>query len=264
MDYQVKFKEYLTRRSLSSTTIRGYLLDVNQCLKNNITDRKLSFFDSELLLSLGSPSSSRRRWASLNKYSKFLNSIGIKTQDLEDLELPKVNAKIPKILSKKEALQIIGTEQSIEIRVALHIMYSTGCRIGSLASLKIEDIKEDSIVFNTAKGDKPYVSILTISTKKLVESFIKDKKTGYLFVTKLGKQLTPDALRLRIRRAMGDNYVNPHTWRHSIATELVGNGVDINTVRDLLNHSSISTTQRYIHLTTEMKMKELAKGHPLL
>ena len=162
-------------------------------------------------------------------------------------------------------METIKAQIDPEISAMLHILYSTGCRIDSLANLKVEDIKEDHIKFKTTKGDKPYISILVPITKKAIEKFLNsNKKIGFLFTTQMGKQMSADNLRIKIRRKRGKSYVNPHAWRHSIASALVNNGTDINVVRDFLNHTSVKTTERYVHLSAQLKQKELAKGHPML
>jgi len=263
-----EFEKHLTNLGYSPQTIRGYLSDIHKCIEHNILDENFNLKNANLLLELQlSPSSMRRYAASIKKLFKFKGM----SNPLEHLSLPHIKNKLPKIVDKKDVFSLLSSDLSSEILAMISIIYSTGCRIGSLINLRIENINENKneIIFLTAKGDKPYISFLTEHTKNLIKNYIKtmkhtNKKSGYLFCKKNGEKLSTSAMRARLKRAMKENYINPHAFRHSVATELVSNGAELLDVSSFLNHASIVTTQKYIHLSTNLKKERLKMYHPML
>ena len=120
--------------------------------------------------------------------------------------------KIPKLIEQEEFDRVIKSTSNKEVVAILYILYSTGCRIGSLAALKIEDITNNSIQFHTAKRKQPYVSILTSTTKKAIEEHVNDRTSGYVFSKPKGEKYSTSALRMKLQRELGDNYINPHAF----------------------------------------------------
>ena len=261
-----EFKKYLTNLGYSHSTIRGYLGDIHNCLKRGVLDNCFNLKNANLLLESGLSAASMRRYtASIKKLFKFKGM----SNPLEHLSLPRIKNKLPKIVDKKGVFSLLSSELPSEILAAISILYSTGCRIETLINIKVKDVKENEIIFHIAKGGRPYTAILAESTKKVIQNYMKttkraDIKNDYLFCKNNGNKLSTSALRMRMKRAMGENYINPHAFRHSAATELIANGAALIDVSSFLNHASISTTQRYIHLSTELKRKRLKNYHPML
>jgi site-specific recombinase XerD len=207
--------------------------------------------------------------ASIKKYATFLVKNGALPELPKELispELPPTRFNIKPVVDEQKLMSLVDETSDLETKVALSIMVSTGCRIASLAALKIDDIDDNSITFHNAKGDKPYKAVLTEQTRELVKEYAKeigDKK--YLFSNmKDGVRITPEALRIRMRRKLKDKYVQSHKIRRSIATVLLKNGADLYDVKEFLNHSNINTTILYTNLSLTERKKRLTGTHPML
>lgn len=256
-----KFAIHLRSLGYSQNTSNSYLSDLKNCESRKIIDKSLSFFDSHVFFSISISNSTRKHWsASIKKYAKFLK----KDNPLKYIELPRVNPKLPTVKSHNQIQNLIKKQKNLEIKIILSILYSTGCRVGSLIGLKVKDIGDNSISFHTAKGNKPYIAMLLPETKIYMSKFLKNRnKEEYLFNHK-GKQITSAYIRMKLKRELGNEYINPHSLRHSIATELAERGADIFDIKNFLNHASITTSQKYIHLSTNKQRKKLQGKHPML
>lgn len=262
-----KFKQYLVDLGYSPATYSGYLYDLSYLIKAQITDEKLTFFDDNKFLSQQvNPKTKHRQICSLKKYIKFLTKEKIVVPDfLTTLELPKIKQNLASITTENHIKNLLQNETNLEIKLILTILFTTGCRIKSLVNLKVKDISKQTITFATAKRDKPYISVISESVYNLAQKYIlENNRTNYLFLDSSGHPLSSNALRMRLKRHLGVNYINPHKIRHTIATILISNGAELIYVKDFLNHSSIATTQKYIHLSAEQKNKHIKEFHPML
>ncbi len=260
-----EFASHLTERGKSQRTVRSYVGDIRCSIKAEVIDVNLSVFNEPKFISLKlSPSSMHRYISSLKKYAKFLLYKGLITsapKELLYIELPPIKNKLCDLPTVQQFNSLLSS-QNLEIKCILRLLYVTGCRIDSLSNVKKEDIYDTYIKFHTAKGGKPYMAVLDSETKKLLDEFIK-VRPGYIFST-TGVKVTADAIRLRLKKALGNKYINPHSIRKLIATTLIDNGASLFDVKEFLNHVSVTTTQRYIKLTTSQTQKRLKKIHPML
>lgn len=260
-----EFANRLIERGKSQRTVRSYVGDIRCSIKAEVIDINLSVFNESKFMSLKlSPSSMHRYVSSLKKYGKFLLYKGLITsipKELLYIELPPIKNKLCDLPTIQQFNNLLSS-CNLEIKCILRVLYATGCRIDSLANVKKEDIYETYIKFHTAKGNKPYIAALDPETKNLLNEFMKDR-TGYIFST-TGRKVTADAVRLRLKKALGNNYINPHNIRKLIATTLINNGASLFDVKEFLNHTSITTTQRYIKLTTIQTQQRIKKLHPML
>lgn len=155
------------------------------------------------------------------------------------------------------------------VRTILELLPRTGLRIGEICKLTVDDVEETSegtfLVFR-GKGDKERVVPLVGSGDELLSAYMDEHNpTKWLFPGYCGKHITPHAVR-RYTRAIAQRHpdlsgLSPHVLRHTFASMALRRGIDLRTLQELLGHSSIVTTQRYLHLTREdlrEKMKLLA------
>ena len=177
--------------------------------------------------------------------------------EIDAVDLPKVTSKLLKIPELQKIKSLIEKTTDKKTKALLLILATTAARISSVAALTVEDIGEDSVTFRTAKGNKPYIVPLPAVTKEAILNFLEGRSTGSIFNS------TSDNLRMYLKNKLGDDYINPHSIRHSVATELIEKGMDVTTLSDILNHANIATTQRYIHLSVEHKRKSLKNKHIL-
>ncbi len=186
---------------------------------------------------------------------------------LDEIKNPKRTKALPKSLNEKEVHDLIESvviaeddsqmKRTAKIRdkVILSLLYSTGLRISELVKLNKKDIDFDERTIRVrGKGDKDRIVLFDEKTKDLITNYIENENpdSEYLFINKNGRKLTPRYVQLMIKRyakeAGIEKKVTPHVLRHSFATHLLKNGVDIRVIQQLLGHSSLSTTQIYTNV----------------
>ncbi|MGZ7070024.1 MAG: site-specific tyrosine recombinase/integron integrase, partial [Methanobacterium sp.] len=137
-------------------------------------------------------------------------------------------------------------------KVILALLYSSGLRVSELVTLQTDyvDLQERTIRIR-GKGEKDRIVLFDDKTRVLIEGYVEKKphEDKYLFVNRLGNHLTPRYIQMMIKtcaqKAGIKKKVTPHVLRHSFATHLLKNGVDIRAIQQLLGHSNLSTTQIY-------------------
>jgi site-specific recombinase XerD len=160
------------------------------------------------------------------------------------------------VFSKEELKRLFMAPKSLKHRVILALIYSAGLRISELCKLKITDIDSDrmQIQIRNSKGNKSrYVILSDYILIGLREYVLSSKPSVYLFNGKTkGQPLGTGSIQQSFRRAMTLTKINKeasvHTLRHSYATHLLEDGLDIVTIKELLGHSHIETTMRYLHV----------------
>lgn len=220
-----------------------------------------------------------RKISSLKSFYKFL----IRTHQIEASPLKKHQAlKVPKRVqlpfSEKELQDVLNAEtandtfEEVRNKLIIEMLYSTGMRRSELIHLKLSDVdlKNNTIKVLGKRNKERFIPLLN-SVKKSIAKYLEFrseiKQAGpYLFLTKRGKK-TYDTLVYRII----NNYFStvsskvkksPHVIRHSFATHLLNEGADLNSVKELLGHSSLASTQIYTHSSLG-KLKEVYnRAHP--
>lgn len=248
-----EFEQYLQANGKSELTIRVYIRQLKKALTMGVINEfltELNFNNLDKRIT-----SKNQQIAAIKKYAKFLyvnNYIESIPRSLEHLETKKVPNKIIN-LPEKERVQKSIHSYDVETNTLLHILYYTGARIDSISHLRVEDVSPNKIVFNTAKRDKPYECYIPDECYNQIQKFIEGK-SGWVFKSK-GKRATASCLRSRLRRRMRGEYINPHMYRHYLASNLIEHGVDVLYVAEILNHSNINTTKKYVHMNTMSKKK---------
>lgn len=172
---------------------------------------------------------------------------------------PRQSTKLPPVMSAEEVKTLIDSIKNIKHRTVVMLLYSTGMRLSEIAHLKITDIdsKNMRIKVVQGKGAKDRYTILSEQVlQELRAYYIICKPKEYLFNgCKPGKPLSPRMIQHLVQTALAKAGLSSkdytvHTIRHSFATHLVDNGTDLHTVKELLGHSTLHTTMRYMHLTS--------------
>ncbi len=183
---------------------------------------------------------------------------------LEEVKAPKRTKSLPKSLSEEDVRKLIdavevsddGSGLQVFIRtrdrLILSLLYSSGLRVSELVSLRINDIDlQERTIRIRGKGDKDRIVLFDENTRNLLEDYLQKRvhESDYLFLNRFGDPLTPRYVQMMIknyaRKAGINKKVTPHILRHSFATHLLKNGVDIRAIQQLLGHSNLSTTQIY-------------------
>ena len=262
-----EFTEYLTKLEASRYTIKGYLTDLRTAVKNDIISLNFQTLNLQKLLELNHKAATKHRIRSaIRKYARFLvkqKIIENVPSEIDALDLPKIANLLPKVTRSEQTKKLLTKEHNNETKLIILLLATTGCRISSIPDIRMENINGAEITFTKAKNNKPYVSIITSEMLECIKRFT-NKTSGFLFTKSNGKPYTPDGIRMKLKRALGKDYVIPHSYRYGIASDLFENGVDILAIKEFLNHSSMATTQKYIQVTKSFMKKEIEGKHPFL
>ncbi len=287
----VDFTEYLQEEKKSSENtvlsyardLRGFCRFMKECgildaAKVNRTNVMAYVYELQKQHKAGATVS--RNIASIRSFYQFLQRKGIVTENpAADLELPKVEKKVPEILSldKVELLleQPNGDEdKEIRDKAMLELLYATGIRVTELISLKVEDINLSLEYIHCGSDAKGRIIPIGAQAKfslrrymeKVREHMVSKPEEDVLFVNCNGKPMTRQGfwkiIKSYAKKAGIQEDITPHMLRHSFAAHLIENGADLRSVQEMLGHSDISTTQIYTKLTNQKLKNVYAKTHP--
>ncbi len=186
----------------------------------------------------------------------FTETLGKK---LPDIRTPKKSNKLPVVLNKNEIINLIEKTENTKHKLIIELLYSTGLRLSECVNLKYSDldINEGIGWVRSGKGSKDRIFIISEMFKKDLQSYIENTKSntkGYIFLVNGRKMSTrgiQHAIKVSAERAGIEKNVHVHTLRHSFATHLLENGVDIRKIQKLLGHSNLQTTQIYTQVSSE-------------
>lgn len=293
-EYKLHIDEFLNycryHKKLSDKTIRAYKIDLSQygVFSNELSKQALWDY-IEYLNKKYKPKTAKRKLATLKAFIHFLllqdlidfNPFDkLETTIKEPLLLPKTIplGVIAKLISFSYQ-QIVFAKSDYQIRSAvrntaiLELLFATGARVAEICTLRSDnvDLLGNSVKFY-GKGSKERIipienfAVLSILRKyhSLFEKEIPD--SGYFFVNKLGRRMTEQSVRNIInfycKQCGVDMHITPHMFRHSFATLLLEEDVDIRYIQRMLGHSSITTTQIYTHVTSAKQKEILKTKHP--
>jgi integrase/recombinase XerC len=192
----------------------------------------------------------------------YLQERGMKVVLRNDTAI-KVPKTLPKPVTKQyifEALDLCEMEERIIVLMA----YALGLRISEIANLKLESIQNGWVRIK-GKGDKIRHLPLIDRLRDQLETYLKEGAGRVYLFEKSGRKMSENQIRYRLQKVFKKIgiKITPHQLRHAFATDLLENGARITDVSALLGHSSLETTQIYTKLSTQMKMKNYRKAHPL-
>ena len=194
---------------------------------------------------------------------KYAYSNILKDDITKNIKRPKREKRLPTVLTKDEIKKLFEVLDAKKSKLMVSLMYACGMRVSELTNLKTEnlDFEERMGYIRQAKGKKDRIfnipSFLFRDLKRQVEKQ-KTKSQEYLFSGPKGKLSSRNMQKIVSRatnRAGIKKDVHCHTLRHSFATHLLENEVDIRKIQELLGHADISTTQIYSHVSPEMLKK---------
>jgi len=179
--------------------------------------------------------------------------------DLFDLARPDKSRRLPFCISHEEVKVLLGLVRSYECRIALKTIYACGLRLSEATNLRVKNIDGQRRMLQVVQGKGKKDRNLPIPSRLLEhlrEYWKQDRPKDYLFVSSRNRNLPMGGNRLqkvfkKVVRESGSVHQQAtiHTLRHSYATRLLENGINIKQLKELLGHSSISTTLRYTHIT---------------
>jgi integrase/recombinase XerC len=219
-----------------------------------------------------------RKAAAARAFTSWARKRGIIDQDpAVRLLSPSVPKTLPSILSTEQAVQaitsIVEDDPVIQARniAILELLYATGIRVSELCGIDISDFDHTrNVVRVLGKGNRERVVPFGIPAAGAVQDWISlrsqiaiDKFA--LFVGVRGARIDPRAVRTLVNRvtlATTGQRLSPHALRHSAATHVLEGGADLRVVQELLGHSSMSTTQRYTHVSVDRLRNTFRLAHP--
>lgn len=288
------FAEFLDElnndKGLSRNTLESYGRDIKQFF-DFIKGSNISVFNVNkttvityliyLQKSGKATSSISRSLAALRSFYQFLfNNKYIEKNPTLNLESPKIEKKLPQILSVNQVEQLlkqpnVNDPKGNRDQCMLELLYATGIRVSELVALDVDDVNLNlGFIKCRGKGMKDRViPVGSIAMEALTEyinnyrpALVKAEKENALFVNFHGNRLTRQGfwkiIKHYTKMAKIDIDITPHTLRHCFAAHLLENGADLKSVQEMLGHSDISTTQVYAQITRS-KIKEVyKKTHP--
>ena len=168
----------------------------------------------------------------------------------------KRHQKLPVVLSREEIGRIIDFTKNVKHKLMISLAYGAGLRVSEVINLQVKDIDlaELSVTIRDGKGGKDRVSILPEKLTNDLERMTAGREPGsYLFESERGGKLTTRTAQSVFEKSLKLTGIKKsatfHSLRHSFATHLLENGVDIRYIQQLLGHASITTTQQYTKVT---------------
>ncbi|MCI5519270.1 MAG: tyrosine-type recombinase/integrase [Treponema sp.] len=280
-------------RGLSENTVLGYKNDLKELQKFLAPTLDIQTITKEnLLLSIGQLSKEKKAAASVNRFIAAVRTMFsyalkfgyIKKNPALELKTVKLPKRVPNFMTQPEVNQLCEQPVNNELlwekrdHALFTMMYSSGCRISEITNLKLDDFMDNyhsAIV--TGKGNKQRKVFFAQEARNALALYLQDRKkvleshniaepTRQVFINQKGHPLSVGGVRFIISKYSGaegtNHHINPHAFRHTFATTMIGNGADVRLVQEMLGHSSISTTQRYTHITTERLIDIYNKAHP--
>ncbi len=295
MILQAEMKSYLEycqfRRELDEKTLKAYRIDLRQfqeaCGDELPTRKEIEDYITRLHKQF-KQKTVKRKIASIKAFYNYLEE----TEVISETPFRRIKVKfkeaiiLPRIIPRKEiecllnyiysCLAEAGKERKKTVLrdiSVVEMLFATGARVYELSNLRADCVSlESGRVRIMGKGGKErYLQIADPDVLRLLGKYYEAngneiKKSGYFFVNRQGSRFTEQSVRLMIQKyteqAGIQMEITPHMFRHSFATYLIEEGVDVSCVQQILGHSSISTTQIYIHITPKKQAEILKNYHP--
>lgn len=257
-----------------ATAFVAYISPKKQPQEITVSDLN-AYFDKELA-SYANSSKNRIR-SSLKSFFDCLTTLYGIPNHVKNIDKFVVGQRAPKTISKKDINKLLDgtpdTPKGILDAAIFELIYGSGLRASEVCSIKMNDLSLDERRITIhGKGDKERIMPLSdLSVKRLYEYLpIRDvwnkKKSKLLFINKQGNKVNREYIHTHLKRLLAENgmdkSISTHSLRHSFATHMMNEGVDIRVVQDLLGHEDISTTQIYTHLNTKLKREEYDRCFP--
>lgn len=289
-----EFIDYLAHeKKYSENTIENYQKDLEEYdkylkekfPKKNKAYEEIEYRDvTEYLIRLNKknlkPSTINRHLSTIRSFYEFLIKKGIiSNSPFKLVSGPKKEKKLPNYLKYDEFLDLIeacdDTDLGERNKMILELLFATGLRVTELVNVKLEDIDfKNREIKTTGKGNKTRIVYFNKTCQEVMSKYVlgarqnilKGKRSDYLILNHLGNPLTrrgvADILEKLIKKSSLKHKISPHTLRHTFATLLLNEGMDIREVQELLGHARLSTTSIYTHISNEELRRVYLNSHP--
>jgi integrase/recombinase XerD len=285
-EYYLKVTKGLSTNSVYSyiTDLKEYIefLEKNYNIKdpNDITKQHIRNFIARLKRKKNTASSISRKMSAIRSYHKYLLLEKLVSLNVSlGVSLPKKRKSLPTILNVEEvdALMVAADgDDPLELRnrAMLEVLYGCGLRISELLEIRLSDLHINKGFINIhGKGNKERIVPIGFEAAYALKQYIDRGRTelkkvpgDIVFVNTRGSEMSRVGFykvlkNLTVKAGISKD-VSPHTLRHSFASHLLDNGVDLRVVQELLGHEDISTTQVYTHISKQQLKKVYEEFHP--
>jgi len=290
-----KFEHYLSvEKNLSPHTQRNYVSDLHQFkdfLESEHPGISITAIDNMTIRSyLGSlykknrKSSIARKLASLRTFFKFLLKVGIlKENPASTVSTPRLEKHVPSFLTIDEMFALLNMPDETKLagirdKAILETLYSSGLRVSELVEMNEDDLDLNlGIIKVMGKGRKERIVPIGSKAIEALNNYLSSrKKMGKyplssslnppLLLNQRGGRLTTRSVARIINRYVEQcgllKNISPHSLRHTFATHMLDAGADLRAIQELLGHVSLSTTQKYTHVSISKLMEVYDKAHP--
>lgn len=293
--YLSSFEDFLSsERNYSKHTLKAYIADIKEfglVLKDmglipadngeidfaHMDETPIRTFISRLY-GKNKRVSISRKLASIRTFFEFLIRNGtIKSNPAKLVPTPKGEKRLPTFLTVDEVVKLVETPGSENVyesrdRAILELLYSCGLRVSELVGINLNNLDLTSMSVKVlGKGNKERMVPLGSKASAAIKTYLSQRldlkpDDNYLFVNSRGGRLSTRSIDRIIKKYAAisgiPKNISPHVLRHTFATHLLGGGADLRAIQEMLGHKSLSTTQRYIHISIEKIMEIYDKTHP--
>ena len=257
----------------SPATLKAYTLDLSQAFKTaKLSTSAGKDFENSLLRkcyeaqkswSNLKPNSRSRKTATLKSFLNWLHRKSYTEKNLSYfLNFPKNSQRLPDHLSVDEVLALFKSvkPEDWKTRTLLMLLYGGGLRVSEACNLMWKNISESQVRV-LGKGGKERLVVLPANIATSLSRLTREN--NYVFGERMNPRKAYELIRQLGARAGLSRPLHPHTLRHSYATHLLVSGADLRSLQELLGHSSLNSTQRYLHLSLDHIAEALEKHHPM-
>lgn len=284
MELDVLLERYRARlldeKGLSGETYRAYMGDIEDFLRYRAgqegpLDRRLVRGYLLTLHSRYSRTSINRKLSALRGFFDFALEKGVvEDNPFGSIHSIKVHQDRAVFLNVDEVFDLIEACEDVRDRAVLELLYSTGIRVGELEHLDCRDVDAESgFIRVQGKGGKERIVPVGKRALEAIGRYLETRgiyeplySAEPLFFNKRGTRLKSRSVRRLVDEWAGHvaitRKISPHVLRHTFATHLLDAGADLRSIQEMLGHASLSTTQRYTHLTLDKLMEVYDSAHP--
>ncbi len=292
--YLDRFLDYLEKeRQYSRHTCISYQTDLEQFIEfveeelgkiqvspTDVDTKIIKRYVEELFIAGLKKRSIARKISSIKSFFRYLKRMNlIPANPAISIGSPKLDKPVPAVLHQQEMKHLFEnfpqkTFQDVRDKAILELFYATGMRLSELISLTMKQIHlESDYIIVRGKRNKERLIPIGQAAKVALETYLKKRATvftinspDHVFLTVRGKPLYPLAViqmvKKRLQRVSEQEKLSPHVLRHTFATHLLDRGADLMSVKELLGHASLSTTQIYTHVSMERLKNVYKQAHP--
>lgn len=284
-------------RAFSGATVLAYRNDLCQLVRF-LDGRRAALEDvtpADLRGCIARLSALGRSSASVNRFIAAVRSLfaycrkygHIERNPALELRTVKLGKTLPRFMTEAEVDELCEMPDRAGIlwpardKAIFEMLYSSGCRVAELAGLNFGDFADGwGKALVTGKGGKQRYVYFEDDARSALQAYLSERRmretaqggssswrrSDAVLVNQRGARLTTQGIGYILSRYSGvegtGRHVNPHAFRHTFATSMLGNGADVRVVQEMLGHASLSTTQRYTHITTARLIDVYNKAHP--